>query len=179
MSTKCWLFPFTHGVDARAIERVIQLAASADASLCAVALLPSTARAEEKPSEQVRLDHLMQANDFFEVVRRKAAQSKVTFECRRVSTNNVVQSVTALAQEMQCSSVVIMLNGHKSVLLDTPAVKELLLSPTVPLMLVRPLETATRSQSGMRSWFQQRFKQSTHAATTAHTSPKREQITTS
>jgi hypothetical protein len=156
MSTRVWLFPFTHGVDVRAIEQVIQLAASSDVELDAVALHTVAPDAAE---QGVRLEDTMQANDFFEVVRRKAAQRHVPVRCEQICMQHMAQDINRLAEERRCSSIVVVLSGQKSLLLETSIVKELLLQSATPLMLVRPLTQPSRAGgpvSTLRSWLQRR-----------------------
>lgn len=61
MESRRWLFPFTHGVDMRAIDTVVRLAGDEGATLVAVSLV---AVPPGRWSQGARLEHIQQSKDF-------------------------------------------------------------------------------------------------------------------
>ena len=69
MESRRWLFPFTHGVDMRAIDTVVRLAGDEGVTLVAISLI---AVPPERWSQGARLEHIQQSKDFLEAVKWKA-----------------------------------------------------------------------------------------------------------
>jgi hypothetical protein len=131
MSTHRWLLPFTHGVDMRAIDDVVFLAENAGAILVAVSLVSVPQRAR---SEGARLEHIEQSKDFLEALQYKAARRRVSVERYEVFTTDVIQSITSLTHETQCTAFILVTGGK---MLRDHEMKHLLTKPPATLMLIR------------------------------------------
>jgi hypothetical protein len=113
------LLPFTHGIEMEALDAAISLAEACHATIVALALL----RVKGKRSRQdPRLEHLMEANDFLEAVRWKAARSGVPTEGFQVLTADVGQSLDVLTRQLSCSRMVLFVREGQGVLLSTAAI---------------------------------------------------------
>jgi len=140
MSTHRWLLPFTHGVDMRAIDDVVFLAENAGATLVAVSLVSVPQRGR---SEGARLEHIEQSKDFLEALQYKAARHRVSVERYEVFTTDVIQSITSLTHEMQCTAFILMTGGGK--MLREHEMKHLLTNPPATLMLIRRSPVGTQT----------------------------------
>ncbi len=134
MEAPRWLFPFTHGVDMRAIDYVVSLAKSTGAMLVAVSLISVPSKA--KPGG-ARLEHIQQSKDFLEAVKWKAARYEVQVERNEVFTSDVLQSIAMLTREMRCDGIVLVTSSEREVLLQANEVKSLLTQPPASLVLIR------------------------------------------
>jgi len=110
------LLPFTHGIEMEALDAAISLAKASHATLVALALL----RVKAKGSRQdPRLEHLMEANDFLETVRWKAARSGVPIEGFQVLTADVGQSLDVLTRQFSCGGIVLFVRQGQGILLSS------------------------------------------------------------
>jgi len=134
MESRRWLFPFTHGVDMRAIDTVVRLAGDEGATLVAVSLVSV---APGQWSQGARLEHIQQSKDFLEAVKYKAARLQVAIERYEDFTSNVLGSITLLARDQCCDSIVLVSRGEKEILLNAYEKKRLLENPPAPLVLLR------------------------------------------
>ncbi len=134
MESRRWLFPFTHGVDMRAIDTVVRLAGDEGATLVAVSLI---AVPPERWSQGARLEHIQQSKDFLEAVKYKAARLQVTIERYEDITSNVLGSITLLTRDLRCDSIVLVSYGEKEILLEAYEKKRLLENPPASLVLLR------------------------------------------
>lgn len=133
MKTRRLLLPFTCCVNVRGIEYVVQLASSCAATLVPVALIyVPPARLARGP----RLEYIEQANDFLEVVRHKASQYHISIEPCEVITSDMMQSMTTLTNELQCESVIVVVDGRREALLHTYEVKYLVEKTSTPLLFI-------------------------------------------
>ena len=98
MGSRRWLFPFTHGVDMRAIDTVVRLAGDEGATLVAVSLVSV---APGQWSQGARLEHIQQSKDFLEAVKYKAARLQVAIERYEDFTSNVLGSITLLTRDQR------------------------------------------------------------------------------
>lgn len=155
MESLRWLFPFTHGVDMRAIDTVVRLAGDEGATLVAVSLV---AVPSERWSQGARLEHIQQSKDFLEAVKYKAARLQVTIERYEDFTSNVLGSITLLTRDQRCDSIVLVSCGEKEILLNAYEKKCLLVNPPASLVLLR-LPTRAEWKRHMRipflSWLRQ------------------------
>jgi len=136
------LLPFTHGIDVSAIVSALALAQRFGATLVPLSLiyLPPTAR------RGARWEDIQQSRDFLEFVQRKAARSGVPVERMELYTHNPVGSARALAREMECAGIVVVVRRGAGVLLATSEVKGLLEKRDIPLYVVSlPGETGVFS----------------------------------
>lgn len=141
MKSPLWLFPFTSGGDMSAIDSVMCLAESAEATLVPVSLL---SQPSDSQRQGARLEHLQQSKDFMEAVQYKAARSQVPLQHYEVITVDVLHSIKTLAHEMRCNGIVLVISGGKSQLLRDDELRHLLFNPPASLLLLRlpmPAET--------------------------------------
>jgi len=98
------------------------LAQGLDAHLVVLSLIHLPQAADRSP----RWEDIQQSKDFLEFVRYKAARWGVPVERVELQTGNPVCSIRALAQEMECAGIVLVVRRGAGVLLATNEVKELL-----------------------------------------------------
>lgn len=115
------LLPFTHGVNAHALEFAVLLARSRHATLVPVSLIsvPPTARG-------ARLEHIQQSKDFQALVQTKAIKHDVTIEPQEAYTGDVIESIHRTMQELNCSGIILFVCDGDGVLLSTNEVKHVL-----------------------------------------------------
>ena len=115
------LLPFTHGVNAHALEFAVLLARSRHATLVPVSLIymPPTARG-------ARLERIQQSKDFQALVQTKAIKHGVTIESQEAYTGDVIQSIQRMMQELNCSGIILFVCDGNGVLLSTNEVKHVL-----------------------------------------------------
>lgn len=126
------LLPFTHGIDASAIISALALAQRFSAILVPLSLihLPPT------KGREPRWEDIQQSRDFLEFVHHKALRTGVPIERVELLTHNPVGSTRALAQELECAGIVLIVRRGSGVLLATNEVKGLLEDKRVPLYIV-------------------------------------------
>lgn len=161
MKEQRWLLPFTHGVNMQAIDFAVSLAQNAGARLVAVSLVSVP---QESRSSGARLEYIQESKDFLEAVKWKAARYEVPTERYEVFTGDVLQSITLLAYNHDCDSIILVTSEKKDVLLETREVKRLLEAPPVSLVLIRLPARAERLSilhlgSRLLSWRQQLWQQ--------------------
>ena len=144
MESRRWLFPFTHGVDMRAIDTVVRLAGDEGATIVAVSLVSVPA---ERWSQGARLEHIQQSKDFLEAVKYKAARLQVTIERYEDFTSNVLGSITLLTRDQRCDSIILVSCGEKEILLNAYGKKRLLENPPASLVILRLPTRAERKWS--------------------------------
>ncbi|HEX6554596.1 MAG TPA: universal stress protein [Ktedonobacteraceae bacterium] len=134
MESRRWLFPFTHGVDMRAIDTVVRLAGDEGATLVAVSLVPVP---PERWSQGARLEHIQQSKDFLEAVKYKAARLQVAIERYEDFTSNAIGNITMLTRDLRCDSIILVSCGEKEILLNAYEKKRLLENPPASLVILR------------------------------------------
>jgi hypothetical protein len=132
-TTRRWLLPFSWGVDMQAIDAIVRLAASEEATLIALSLLPGAAR---RPTRKIRAEHLQQSQDFLEAVRWKSLRHGVHGEAYELATEDVQGSIATLVHELACDRIILVSRGKGETLLHTQEVKALLREQPAPLMLL-------------------------------------------
>ncbi len=146
------LLPFTHGIEVSAITAALALAQRFDATLVVLSLI----HLPQAPDRGPRWEDIQQSNDFLEFVHHKAARSGVPVERVEIYTRNPVSSLRALAQEMVCVGIVLVVRHGAGVLLDTNEVKQLLEDGSMPLHIVRlPVKD---SMFSLPRWLSRWFK---------------------
>jgi len=146
------LLPFTHGIEVSAITAALALAQRFDATLVVLSLI----HLPQVPDRGPRWEDIQQSNDFLAFVHHKAARSDVPVERVEIYTRNPVSSIRALAQEMVCVGIVLVVRRGAGVLLDTNEVKQLLEDGSMPLHIVRlPVRDSAFS---LPRWFSRWFK---------------------
>lgn len=126
------LLPFTHGIDASAITTALSLAQRFNATLIPLSLI----HLPKVPGKSSRWEDIQQSQDFLEFVYHKATKAGVPVERVQLYTHNPVNSIRALAQEMECIGIVLAVRRGAGVLLATNEVKLLLEEKRLPLYLV-------------------------------------------
>lgn len=91
------------------------LAKVCHATLVVIALLHVKAK---RGRPEPRLEYIMQAKDFLEAVRWKAARHGVPVECFEVITADVIQSLDVLIRQFSCNGVALFVRKGRGVLLS-------------------------------------------------------------
>ena len=146
------LLPFTHGIDVSAITEALALAHRFGATLVVLSLIRLPQRLDRGP----RWEDIQQSNDFLEFVQHKAARSGVPVERMELYTRLPVGSIRALAQEMECAGIILVVRRGAGVLLATHEVKQLLEDQRLPLYIVPLL--AKDSMFSLSRWLSGWFR---------------------
>src|SRR5437899_12265759 len=127
------LLPFTHGIDASAISYALAIAQRLQLTLVILSLI----RLPETPgTRKPRLEDIQQSKDFLEFVYHKAARQGVPTVRVELYTHNPVRSIRTLAQEMECTGILLFVRRGAGVLLATSEVKQLLEEESMPLYII-------------------------------------------
>ena len=127
------LLPFTHGIDASAIDYACALAQRLHFTLVILSLI----RLQETPgTRNPRLEDIQQSKDFLEFAQHKAIRQGVPMVRMELYTYHPVRSIRALAREMECAGILLFVQRGEGVLLATEEVKQLLEQESVPLYIV-------------------------------------------
>jgi hypothetical protein len=126
------MLPFTHGVEMDAIEAVVLLAASHQATLVSLSLIS----VPQVRGKGARLEHIQQSKDFLEAVQHKALRHQVPLERFEVFTGNVVQSMLVLVDQLRCDGILLVLHGQSGSLLSAEAIGQLKALRSCPLYLI-------------------------------------------
>lgn len=148
------LFPFTHGIEVSAITSALAVAHRLDATLVTLSLiqLPQT------PGKGPRWEAIQQSRDFLAFVQHKAGRSGVPIECVELRTHHPISSIRALALELECIGIILVVRRGVGVLLATHEVKQLLEDKRLFLYLIS-LPTKDRMFS-LPQWVSRRFRRS-------------------
>ena len=123
MQTTRLLFPFTHGMQANAIEQAVQLAKSRNATLVPASLICVS---KEREAKGPRLEYVQQSKDFLEAVSYRALKRNVPVEQVEVQTSDVVQCIDTLARELDCEGVLLFMHGKDCLLLESKNVTQIM-----------------------------------------------------
>jgi|SRR5581483_705473 len=123
MSTTRLLLPFTGWLDAQALDCAIELAQYEGAILILLSLI--VGRLERKGG-QIRLEQIQQSKDFLILATHKAHRAGVLVESHEIYTRDAVRSLTLLAQEQMCDSILLFVRDKQSVLLQDSEAKRTL-----------------------------------------------------
>jgi hypothetical protein len=146
------LLPFTHGIDVSAITTALALAHRFGATVVVLSLI----RLPQGPARGPRWEDIQQSNDFLEFVQHKAARSGVPVERVELYTRHPVGSIRALAQEMECAGIILVVRRRTGVLLATNEVKQLLEDQSIPMYIVPLL--AKDSMFSLPRWLSRWFR---------------------
>lgn len=146
------LLPFTHGIDASAITSAFALAYHLGATLVPLSLISLPQPTGKGP----RWEDIEQSRDFLEFVHHKAVRSGVSVERIERYTPNPIRTIRALAQEMECAGIILVVRRGAGVLLATYEVKQLLEDERIPLYVV-PLNVGDHP-SFLPRWFSRWFR---------------------
>lgn len=130
--TRRLLLPFTQGIDTLAITSALELAQHINATLVSLSLLPLPGARGKGP----RWEGIQASKDFLEFVIRKARRSNIPVERIELQTHNVVGSIRALAREMECEGIILVVRRGDGLLLANQEVKHLLEDNSIPLYVV-------------------------------------------
>jgi len=128
------LLPFTYGVHLQALEYAVLLAESRNAILVVLSLVHIPF---EQRTKGARLEHIQQSKDFLVAVQHKAARHAVPVEQKEVYTSDVVQSISTVAQEMNCEYILLFVRDGNAILLHTHEVKHIMTQVDSKLLIVR------------------------------------------
>ncbi len=126
------LVPFTHGVDAKALDSVLLSAKALQATLISLALIP----VPEQARKGVRLERIQQAKDFSEFIHTKAGFYKVPLERHECFTGNVLQSILDYARQLDCQGILLVYSEAEARLLQMNEVKQVRQTTCFPLYLI-------------------------------------------
>jgi hypothetical protein len=140
------LLPFTHGVDASAIDYALALAQRFHSALAVLSLIHLPAASG---TACARLDAIQESKDFLEFVQHKAARRGVPITRVELYTHHPVRSIRVLAQEMECAGILLFVRRGSGVLLATAEVKQLLEDAGLPLYVAR-LQASGSDFPGLR-----------------------------
>ena len=150
------LLPFSHGVDARAIDHVLFFAKASHATLVALALIP----AAQPDGEDVRLERIQQARDFLETIATKAEAAQLNVERHECFTANILECIESYVQEANCEGIVMLSDAHKTYFLSEDEAQ--LLQQNSPcslyrLSMIQKKKASAQQQplSHLWSWFSQ------------------------
>ena len=129
------LLPFTHGIEMETLEAAVMLAASHQATLVPLSLIPSSQSSQAR-GKGARLEHIQQSKDFLEATQQKALRHGITLERFEVFTDNVTQSIAALVEQMACDGVILALRGRQGSLLNAEMIERLMAMRPCPLFLI-------------------------------------------
>ena len=127
------LLPFTHGIDVSAITYALAFAQRFHSTLVVLSLISLP---ETPGTRKPRLEAIQQSKDFLEFVQHKAARQAVPIVRIELYTHHPARSIRALAQEMECASILLFVQRGAGVLLTIGEVKQLLEQESVPLYMV-------------------------------------------
>ncbi|HEX4206122.1 MAG TPA: hypothetical protein VHZ51_18380 [Ktedonobacteraceae bacterium] len=126
------LLPFTYGIDTLAIEQALWFAKESRATLVVFSLIVMR---EKQSRNNVRAEYIQQSKDFLVYVSTRARRAGVAVEPIELYARNSLQSIRALAGEMECAAILLFECKGKGVLLDSVTVKHLFLHADIPLIL--------------------------------------------
>ena len=145
------LLPFTHGIDASAINYACALVQRLHVTLVGLSLI----RLQDSPgTRNPRLEGIQQSQDFLEFTQHKATRQGVPLMCMELYTYHPVRSICAVACEMECVGILLFIHRGEGVLLATDEVKGLLQQQRVPLYIVPllPLENGFPHPRWLSRW---------------------------
>lgn len=132
----------------RAIDYALIQAQSQHATLVVLSLI------QQQQGKAIRLEHIQQSKDFLEAAHYKAAKLRVAIERIEVYTQDTVKSIQTLAQEMECSGILLFARKGTGVLLNADEIRRIMMrahSSLYFMLLVSPPNKLSR-------WFFRRFQ---------------------
>lgn len=149
------LLPFTHGIDGPAITHALSLAKHRQATLVLLSLLRPRPHGQSG-KQAVRWEDIQQAADFLVFTQQKAARMGVSLQHVELRTPHPVQSIRALAREMDCEGILLFVRRGEGVLLSTHEVKQLLEDLQYPLYVANL--PVSNSWFSLLSWYSGWFR---------------------
>ncbi len=115
------LLPFTHGIDAQAIEHAMRVASYEDATLVLLSLI-SVPQVKKGP----RLEHIEQSKDILKFVKTMARWHHVPVELHEAYTSDPVLGIISAYKQLACDSILVAMREQKAVLIQTPELHQLI-----------------------------------------------------
>ncbi len=128
-----FLLPFTHGINIQAIEQVMRLAQSRNATIVCASLIPLPVK---HPKQGARLEHIQQARDMQRTMIKLAQRYHITLEMHECFSSTIVKSIIELTASLHCESVVLVLRDQKALLLRTADTQQLLKEHEAPFFII-------------------------------------------
>jgi hypothetical protein len=120
---KYMLLPFSHGIDAAAIEQAIALAHQHAATLVPLSIILLS-----RSRGSARLEHIAQSKDFLALVEWKAARAGIPIKKVECYACEEVPVIDNVAQKLQDAAVLLFVRQQKGVLLPTSAIDQMMRS---------------------------------------------------
>ncbi len=139
------LFPFTHGIDARAIDQVLLFARASQITVVAFTCIST--------SGKVRPEAFQEAKDFQEILRMKAQLYGVSAECYENTANCTVDCIAEFAQHAHCQGILLVSGKKGSHFVSEGEVRQLEEMSSVPFYKLHLL--GKRKTMGAKSIFTQ------------------------
>lgn len=124
------LLPFSHGIDAVAIEQAISLAHEQAATLVALSIICLSGH-----QHRARLEYIQQSKDFLTLVEHKAARAGIPIDTIERFTCHEVQVIREVAQELHCQGILLFVRQQKGVLLSATTIQQLMQNSRCPCFL--------------------------------------------
>ncbi|QBD82487.1 hypothetical protein EPA93_43535 [Ktedonosporobacter rubrisoli] len=126
------LLPFTHGIEASAINQAITQAYKYRATLVLLSLIGIA----DTKAERVRPEKVEQSRDFLEFVRHRASSLEVPVERIELFTHDITLSIYTIAQEMECDGILLFVRNGNGILLTTHEITRILEDVKHPLYII-------------------------------------------
>jgi hypothetical protein len=128
------LLPFTTAIDKDALAWAVQIARNEDAILVLLALIRVP---QMQPPERVRYEDTQQARDFLEAGRYEALKYQVPIERYEIVTDDSIQSIDLVMQQMFCDKLLLFVREDRPLLLTPAESERLLAGGRYPFSVVR------------------------------------------
>ncbi len=145
MEQNRYLLPFTCDVDIQAIRSALVLAKVHNAKLVALVLLPLS---QQQSPDNVRLEHLQQAQDFLSVLETQAAIQAVPVELHTDYTYDISESISYYRKQLGCQRVLISYEGERAHFLQPHEALCLRETKTHPIHVLYAQPKPTKRKAG-------------------------------
>ncbi|GCE16196.1 hypothetical protein [Tengunoibacter tsumagoiensis] len=133
------LLPFTHGIDAPALDQALSLARQQHATLVLLALLP------EIKGQHIRLEALQQLQDLRIYAQQRALRYHLKLEYIQAHTQNSNRTIIYTYQEQMCSAILLFMRSGQGVLLKNEELQDLITQRQAHFYLFRLPEGAVKT----------------------------------
>lgn len=152
------LLPFTHGVDALALETAIVLAKNRCAMLVPVVFIHVPPFASG-----ARLEHIQQSKDFLMMIKSKAAKYDIDVESHEIFTGDIIACLGDVRKQLK-GEIILFVRDGDGVLLSTGEVKHILTHVAGQHHVIRLQRQPRRLPLHVLSRLLPRFQQMRHFA---------------
>lgn len=128
------LLPFTHGVQADALEYAVLMAQSRNAILVPLSIIRASCQHGTKGP---RLEHIQQSQDFLATVAYKALKHGVEVEQHEAYVADPVECIRESIQTLKCDGVLLLIENGAGVLLQTSELKHVVASVSNQVHVIR------------------------------------------